>query len=49
MYPRARRHGLLVDQVGDETVVFDEARRETHLLTQIAANGDTMPSDPGPD
>jgi hypothetical protein len=37
MYPRARRHGLLVDQVGDEIVVFDEERREAHSLNRMAS------------
>lgn len=37
MYPRARQHGLLVDQVGDETIVFDEERKEAHSLNRMAS------------
>ena len=37
MYPRARKHGLLVDRVGDETIVFDEERKEAHSLNRMAS------------
>ena len=37
MYPRARHHGLLVDRVGDETIVFDEERKEAHSLNRMAS------------
>ena len=37
MYPRARQHGLLVDRVGDETIVFDEERKEAHSLNRMAS------------
>ena len=37
MYPRARQHGLLVDRVGDETIVFDEDRKEAHSLNRMAS------------
>jgi hypothetical protein len=36
-YPRARRRGVLVDQVGDETIVFDEERKEAHSLNRMAS------------
>jgi hypothetical protein len=37
MYPRARQHGLLVDRVGEETIVFDEERKEAHSLNRMAS------------
>ena len=37
IYPRARRRGILVDQVGDETIVFDEERKEAHSLNRMAS------------
>src|SRR6185437_8347306 len=37
MYPRARKRGLLVDRVGDETIVFDEERKEAHSLNRMAS------------
>ena len=37
MYPRARKRGLLVDSVGDETIVFDEERKEAHSLNRMAS------------
>jgi Coenzyme PQQ synthesis protein D (PqqD) len=37
MYPRARKRGLLVDTVGDETIVFDEERKEAHSLNRLAS------------
>ena len=37
MYPRARRHGLLLDRVGEETIVFDEERKEAHSLNRMAS------------
>jgi hypothetical protein len=36
-FPRSRQHGLIVDQVGDETIVFDEERREAHSLNRLAS------------
>jgi len=37
MYPRARQHGLIVDRVGDEIIVFDEERKEAHSLNRMAS------------
>ncbi|MFL5616276.1 MAG: PqqD family protein [Gemmatimonadaceae bacterium] len=37
VYPRARRRGVLVDQVGDEMIVFDEERKEAHSLNRLAS------------
>ena len=36
-YPKARRDGLLVDQVGDETIVYDGERQEAHSLNRSAS------------
>ena len=36
MYPRARKRGLLVNTVGDETIVFDGERKEAHSLSRMA-------------
>jgi hypothetical protein len=35
--PVARDEGLLVEQVGDETVVFDSESKEAHCLSALAA------------
>lgn len=35
--PRSRQHGLLFDQVGDETIIFDEERQEVHSLNRMAS------------
>lgn len=37
MYPRARQHGLLVDRVGEETIIFDQDRKEAHRGDAAAA------------
>jgi hypothetical protein len=37
MKPRARRDGLIVQQVDDETVVYDEERDRVHCLNRVAA------------
>jgi hypothetical protein len=37
MYPRARQHGLLVDRVGEETIIFDAERQEAHSLNPMAS------------
>jgi hypothetical protein len=37
MAPVARDEGLLVEQVGDETVVFDADTKEAHCLSALAA------------
>lgn len=36
-HPKARRDGLLVDQVGDETIVYDGERQEAHSLNRSAS------------
>ena len=36
-FPRSRQRGLIVDEVGDETIVFDEERREAHSLNRLAS------------
>jgi len=35
-YPKSRQHGILVDQVGDETVVYDAERQTAHSLNRLA-------------
>ena len=35
--PRARAIGLLTEQAGDETIVYDEDRKEAHSLNRTAA------------
>jgi len=35
--PRAREDGLLVEAVGDETVVYDSKTKEAHCLSPLAA------------
>ena len=37
MYPKARQSHLLVDHVGDETIVYDEDRQEAHSLNRAAS------------
>jgi len=37
MYPQARQSGLLIDQAGDETIVYDEERKEAHSLNRTAS------------
>lgn len=36
-YPKARRSGVLVDHVRDETIVYDESRQEAHALNRAAS------------
>ena len=36
-FPKSRQHGLLIDQVGDETIVYDEERQEAHSLNRPAS------------
>jgi len=36
-YPKSRQHGLLIDHVGDETIVYDERRQEAHSLNRTAS------------
>ena len=36
-YPRARRDGLLSEQVGSDVIVFDGARQEAHSLNRSAS------------
>lgn len=37
MIPRARQEGLVVQEVGDETIIYDEQRNHVHRLNQSAA------------
>ena len=37
MYPTSRRSGLLIDQIGDETIVYDQLRQEAHALNRLAS------------
>jgi hypothetical protein len=37
MYPKSRRSDLLIDQVGDETIVYDQLRQEAHSLNRLAS------------
>ena len=37
MKPKARQTHLLVDHVGDETIVYDEDRQEAHSLNRAAS------------
>jgi hypothetical protein len=37
MLPRARKHQLLVQEVGDELVVYDQERHQVHRLNRTAA------------
>lgn len=36
-YPKSRHSGLLVDHVGDETIIYDESRQEAHSLNRSAS------------
>ena len=36
-YPKARSSGLLVEQAGGETIIYDEERRKAHSLNRAAA------------
>ncbi|HKW09456.1 MAG TPA: PqqD family protein [Gemmatimonadaceae bacterium] len=36
-YPKSRHTGLLVDHVGDETIIYDETRQEAHSLNRSAS------------
>jgi hypothetical protein len=35
--PKSRQEGLLIDHVGDETIVYDEERQQAHSLNRPAA------------
>jgi hypothetical protein len=35
--PKSRHDGLLIDHVGDETIVYDEERQQAHSLNRPAA------------
>jgi len=35
--PKSRHNGLLVDHVGDETIIYDETRQEAHSLNRSAS------------
>ncbi len=37
LHPKSRQTGLLVDHVGDETIVYDEERQEAHSLNRAAS------------
>ena len=37
IYPTSRRSGLLIDQIGDETIVYDQVRQEAHALNRLAS------------
>jgi hypothetical protein len=37
MYPKARQYGVLVEQVGDDTMIYDTERKEAHSLNRSAA------------
>ena len=34
--PKSRQRGLLIDHVGDETIIYDEERQEAHSLNRAA-------------
>ena len=36
-YPKARQTGLLIEQVGDDTIIYDEDRKEAHSLNRPAS------------
>ena len=36
-YPKARRHDLLLEEIGDETIVYDGERHEAHSLNRSAS------------
>lgn len=35
-YPKSRQSGLLLDHVGDETIIYDEERQVAHSLNRTA-------------
>lgn len=35
-FPKSRQNGLLIDRVGDETIVYDETRQQAHSLNRPA-------------
>ncbi len=37
MIPQARQEGLVVQEVGDETIIYDERRNHVHRLNRTAA------------
>ena len=37
LQPKSRQTGLLVDHVGDETIVYDEERQQAHSLNRAAS------------
>ena len=37
LHPKSRQTGLLIDHVGDETIVYDEERHEAHSLNRAAS------------
>jgi hypothetical protein len=37
LHPRARQNDILVEQVGDETIVYDGERHEAHSLNRSAS------------
>jgi len=36
-HPKSRQTGLLIDHVGDETIVYDEERQQAHSLNRAAS------------
>jgi hypothetical protein len=36
-YPKARQHDLLVEQVGDETIIYDGESQQAHSLNRSAS------------
>src|SRR5256885_9296481 len=36
-HPKSRQGGLLIDRVGDETIVYDEERQQAHSLNRAAS------------
>src|SRR3982750_2783047 len=37
LHPKSRQTGLLIDHVGDETIVYDEDRQAAHSLNRAAS------------
>jgi hypothetical protein len=37
LHPKSRQTGLLIDHVGDETIVYDEQRQAAHSLNRTAS------------
>jgi len=37
LHPKSRQDGLLIDHVGDETIVYDEERQQAHSLNRAAS------------